>query len=139
MTLSDFVVANMPKSFKRPLPWFVLFMCMVIERCYRERKHGIFELPPRHWKSEILNVYAPAWWIMEGYIHSHSCTCCNSQALADKFSQAASRMVRLPKSIDRVSEWKLAADAESLDLDKAVGIGGQLTGFGFDEMRFDDL
>jgi hypothetical protein len=45
----------------------------------------------------------------------------------------------LPKSIDRIAEWKLRAD-ESLDPTYiARGIGGQLTGWGLTDVVFDDL
>ena len=140
MTFEQFVLENQPRNYPNPLPWFAKQMCNCVERAMRERKNLIIELPPRSWKSELLNVYRPAWWIQEGFIHNHSGLACNSAALAEKFVQAAGRLVPLEKSINRTSEWKLAADAENLDLTyKGTGINGQLTGWGFDDITFDDL
>lgn len=139
MRLNEFVEQKMPRNYQRPLPWHAQRICDVLERGMRERKNVILELPPRHWKSELMSVYRPAWWIGEGYPKNHSAVICNSQMLADKFCQAASRLVTLPKSIDRNSEWRLAAD-DSTDFGyKSTGINGQLTGFGFDDLVFDDL
>jgi predicted phage terminase large subunit-like protein len=139
MTLEDFVQQHQPKNYG-PLPWHARQLCRVIERGMRERKHVIAEQPPRHWKSEIINVYRPAWWIAEGNVRNHCAVVCNSQQLAEKFCQATSRMVPLEKSVDRNGEWKLSADTDSLDLTyKASGIGGQLTGWGFSDVVFDDL
>ena len=140
MTFEQFVLENQPRNYPNPLPWFAKQMCNCVERGMRERKNLIIELPPRSWKSELLNVYRPAWWIQEGFIHNHSGLACNSAALAEKFVQAAGRLVPLEKSINRTSEWKLAADAQNLDLTyKGTGINGQLTGWGFDDITFDDL
>jgi len=139
MRLIDFVEKQMPRNYQRPLPWHAKWLCDVLERAMRERKNAILELPPRHWKSELTSVYRPAWFIGEGNLKNHSAIVCNSQALGDKFCQATSRMVPFAKSIDRNSEWRLAAD-DSTDFNyKSSGIGGQLTGFGFNDVTFDDL
>jgi predicted phage terminase large subunit-like protein len=139
MTFEDYLLEHQPRNYPKTLPWFVIWICRVIERAMRERKNVILELPPRSWKSEIVHVFRPAWWLAEGNIQNHSGVVCNSQNLAEKFCQASSRLVSLPKSVERKSEWKLAAD-ESLDFTyKATGINGQLTGFGFDDITYDDL
>jgi predicted phage terminase large subunit-like protein len=139
MRLIEFVTKNQPQQYGPP-PRHVQQTCHVLERGMRERKNVILELPPRHWKSELMSVYRPAWWIQEGNIKNHTGVVCNSQQLAEKFCQAAARLVPLDKSVDRNGEWKLRADSESLDLSyKATGINGQLTGWGFDDVVFDDL
>lgn len=139
MRLVEFQEQKMPRTYQRPLPWHARLHCDVVERGMRERQNVIVEEPPRHIKSEAINVYRPAWWINEGNIKNHSAIVCNSQALGDKFCQATSRLVSLPKSIDRNSEWRLTAD-DSTDFNyKSTGIGGQLTGFGFNDVTFDDL
>ena len=61
MTLLEFYEANRPRNYTTAEHHKKI--CHVVERCYRERKHGIIEVPPRHGKSEIINVYAPAWWL----------------------------------------------------------------------------
>jgi predicted phage terminase large subunit-like protein len=138
MTFEQFVLKNQPRSYPQPLPWAARLMCNAVERAMRERRHLILELPPRSWKSELLSVYRPAWWIGEGNL-PHSGIVCNAADLAEKFCQASGRLVKLPKSIDRISEWKLRAD-ESLDPTYiARGIGGQLTGWGLTDVVFDDL
>ena len=79
MTFEQFVLENQPRNYPNPLPWFAKQMCNCVERAMRERKNLIIELPPRSWKSELLNVYRPAWWIQEGFIHNHSGLACNSR------------------------------------------------------------
>ena len=81
MTFEQFVLENQPRNYPNPLPWFAKQMCNCVERGMRERKNLIIELPPRSWKSELLNVYRPAWWIQEGFIHNHSGLACNSAAV----------------------------------------------------------
>jgi predicted phage terminase large subunit-like protein len=138
VTLEQFILNNQPRNYPKLLPLMVRWMCQIAERAMRERKNVIFELPPRSWKSEVLNVYRPAWWIAEGNL-PHSGIVCNAADLAEKFCQASGRLVKLPKSIDRIAEWKLRAD-ESLDPTYiARGIGGQLTGWGLTDVVFDDL
>ena len=136
-SLFEFYEAKRPRNYISN--WHHRWTCDVLERGMRERKNVILELPPRHGKSEIANVYRPAWWIDEGHIRNHSGVVCNSQALGDKFCQATRHLCRVPVSVDRNSEWKIAAD-ESLDFTyKAAGISGQITGWGFDDVSFDDL
>jgi len=137
--LAEFVLKHQPRNYCKPLPKHVALACELLERGHRERKNVILELPPRHMKSELCNVYRPAWWIGEGYVTNRSGVIGNSQDLADKFCQGASREVKLPKDIDRNSEWRLKAN-KSLDFSyKASGINGQITGWGFDDIVFDDL
>jgi hypothetical protein len=59
MRLLDYYEQHRPRTYATS--WHHRLICDVVERCYRERKHGIVEVPPRHGKSEIINVYAPAW------------------------------------------------------------------------------
>jgi predicted phage terminase large subunit-like protein len=140
MHLEEFVLKHQPRNYPKTLSFAASWVCRVLERGMRERKNVIMELPPRSWKSELSSVYRPAWWLSEGNVRNHSGIVCNSAALAEKFCQATSRLVRLPKSVERKNEWKLAADGDSLDFAyKSTGISGQLTGFGFDDITFDDL
>jgi predicted phage terminase large subunit-like protein len=137
MTLLEFYEKNRPRNYSTGDHHKKI--CDVVERCYRERKHGIVEVPPRHGKSEIINVYAPAWWLEEGHHDSHFGLVCNGQNLSDKFCQASRRLCRLPVAPDHTAEWKLASD-KSLDWTyRGTGINGSLAGFGYSEMSFDDL
>jgi len=45
----------------------------------------------------------------------------------------------LPISVSRTSEWKVAADEPLDHTYKAQGISGTITGFGFDDIVFDNL
>lgn len=138
MTLLEYYEQNRPRNYATS--WHHKEICDLVERCYRERKHGIIEVPPRHGKSEIVNVYAPAWWINEGHVtDSHFGLVCNGQNLADKFCQASRRLCKLKVDPDRTSEWRIASD-KSLDWTyKCTGINGSMAGFGYSEMSFDDL
>jgi predicted phage terminase large subunit-like protein len=137
MTLLEYYEANRPRNYTTAEHHKKI--CHVVERCYRERKHGIIEIPPRHGKSEIINVYAPAWWLAEGHQDSHFGLVCNGQNLADKFCQASRRLCKLPVGLDRNSEWRIASD-KSLDWTyRGTGINGSMAGFGYSEMSFDDL
>jgi len=137
MRLIDYYEEHRPRTYKTG--WHHRMICDVVERCYRERKHGIVEVPPRHGKSEIINVYAPAWWLAEGHHDSHFGLVCNGQDLSNKFCRASRNLCKLPVSPDHTSEWKLASD-KSLDWTyRGTGINGSLAGFGYSEMSFDDL
>lgn len=134
--LIDFYEQNRPRNYHTGEHHRLL--CNMVERCYRERKNGIAEIPPRHGKSEIINVYAPAWWIAEGHQPHHG-QICNGADLASKFCQASRRLTKLPLSIDRNNEWKLDCD-KSLDFTyRSTGINGSLAGFGYSEISLDDL
>ena len=136
-TLLQYYEANRPRTYSTGDHHKKI--CDVVERCYRERKHGIIEVPPRHGKSEIINVYAPAWWLEEGHHDSHFGLVCNGQNLADKFCRASRNLCRGIVTPDHTSEWKLASD-KSLDWTyRGTGINGSLAGFGYSEMSFDDL
>ena len=137
MRLLDYYEKYRPRTYATS--WHHRLICDVVERCYRERKHGIVEVPPRHGKSEIINVYAPAWWLAEGHHDSHFGLVCNGQDLSNKFCRASRNLCKLPVSPDHTSEWKLASD-KGLDWTyRGTGINGSLAGFGYSEMSFDDL
>ena len=137
MRLLDYYEKHRPRTYATS--WHHRLICDVVERCYRERKHGIVEVPPRHGKSEIINVYAPAWWLAEGHHDSHFGLVCNGQDLANKFCRASRNLCKLPVMPDHTSEWKLASD-KGLDWTyRGTGINGSLAGFGYSEMSFDDL
>jgi predicted phage terminase large subunit-like protein len=138
MKLIEFYEQNRPRKYHTG--WHHRVTCDMVERCYRERKFGIIEEPPRHGKSEIVNIYAPAWWIQEGHVtDSHFGLVCNGQALADKFSRASRNLCKLPVSPDHTSEWRLASDKGTDWTYRCTGINGSLAGFGYSEMAFDDL
>jgi hypothetical protein len=137
MRLIDYYEANRPRNYGTGLHHREI--CHMVERCYRERKHGIIEVPPRHGKSEIVNVYAPAWWLAEGHTDSHFGLVCNGQDLSNKFCQASRRLCQLPVYPDHNNEWKVQGD-KSLDWTyRGTGINGSLAGFGYSQMAFDDL
>jgi predicted phage terminase large subunit-like protein len=136
-SLLSYYEEHRPRNYKTG--WHHRMTCDVVERCYRERKHGIIEVPPRHGKSEIINIYAPAWWLEEGHHDSHFGLVCNGQDLANKFARASRNLCKLPVAPDHTSEWKLTADKSTDWTYRGTGINGSLAGFGYSEMSFDDL
>jgi len=137
MNLIEFYEARRPRSYETN--WHIRWMCDVVERAIRERKNAIIELPPRHGKSEVVNVYAPAW-RLDSHHDAKFGLICNSDSLSRKFSVACRTLINQPLAADRDTQWKLQSAAESLDFSYfASSIRGQLTGFGFDTVIFDDL
>jgi predicted phage terminase large subunit-like protein len=136
MTLLEFYESKRPRSYETN--WHHRWTCDILERAYTERRNAIIEIPPRHGKSEIVNVYGPAW-RFEDHFDAMFGLVCNSDALAKKFSTAARGFVTHPLEIDRDAQWKIKG-LESLNFSyMAAGIRGQLTGHGFDTAIFDDL
>ncbi|HEV2173033.1 MAG TPA: phage terminase large subunit [Nitrospira sp.] len=110
----------------------------MLERAVTERRNVIIEAPPRHSKSELCNVYFPAWRIDEVY-DEHFMVCTNSDPLAKKFSVAARNLTTQPLEIDRDAEWKVKG-IDSLNYSyRASGVRGQMTGHGASCLLFDDL
>jgi predicted phage terminase large subunit-like protein len=137
MKLLEFYERKRPKTYRTE--WYHKWVCDLLERAYLERKNVIFELPPRHGKSEIVNVYGPAW-RLDSVHDAKFGLVANSDNLASKFSMACRNLTEAPLSVDRDRQWKLASASESLDYSYlSTGIRGQLTGFGFDTVVFDDL
>jgi hypothetical protein len=137
VSLLKFYEAKRPKSYETN--WHHRWICDVVERAYRERKHAIIEVPPRHGKSEICNVYGPAS-RLETHHDAKFGLICNADTLSKKFSTACRALVGQPLAVERDSQWKLASASDSLDFSYfGSSIRGQITGFGFDTVIFDDL
>ena len=137
MKLLQYYEARRPRSYETS--WHHRWMCEVIERSYTERKNSIIEVPPRHGKSEVCNVYGPSW-RLDSHHDAKFGLVTNSDTLAAKFSTACRNLASSPLSVDRDRQWKLASADESLDFSYlSAGIRGQITGFGFDTVTFDDL
>jgi len=135
-SLLEYYEAKRPRSYETN--WHHRWVCESLERAYLERKNLILELPPRHGKSEIANVYAPSWRLDSRYDATFGLIT-NSDALAKKFSTAARNLCALPLGIDRDAQWKIKG-LESLNFTyMAAGIRGNITGHGFDTVIFDDL
>lgn len=146
MTLLDFYRRFRPRTYTDS--WHLEYMCYVISRCLVEGLNGIFEAPPRHSKSELLNVYGPAWYLLD-HPTAHFGLVCNSDTLATKFSVATKAIIMSPEyqklspyklCEDRGKQWKIDTPDQTLDFSyMAAGINGQLTGFGFSVLILDDL
>jgi hypothetical protein len=146
MTLWEFYRKFRPRTYTDN--WHLEQICWVASRCLVEGKNGIFEAPPRHSKSELLNVYAPSWWVLD-HPTAHFGLVCNSDTLAMKFSVATKAIIMSPEyqklspyklCEDRGKQWKIDTPDQTLDFSyMAAGINGQLTGFGFDVLILDDL
>jgi hypothetical protein len=144
--LYDFYRYMRPKNYSDG--WHLEQLCWMVERCLVEKKNGIVETPPRHSKSEVINLYAPAWWFLSNP-PAHFGLVCNSDSLARKFSAACRGLILSEKyqelapyrlADDRGNQWKIDTPEQTLDFSYlATGINGQLTGFGFDVLLLDDL
>jgi hypothetical protein len=136
MTLLEYYEAKRPRDYETN--WHHKWICRVLERAYTERKNAIIECPPRHSKSEIADVYGPAW-RLDSHYDSMFGLVTNSDALAKKFSSACRNLCELPLEVDRDAQWKVK-NLKSLNYTYlGAGIRGQLTGHGFDTVMFDDL
>jgi phage terminase large subunit-like protein len=136
MTLLEYYEKRRPRDYETN--WHHKWICRVLERAYTERRNAIIECPPRHSKSEIADVYGPAWRLDSHYDSTFGLVT-NSDALAKKFSSACRNLCELPLEIDRDAQWKVK-DLKSLNYTYlGAGIRGQLTGHGFDTVMFDDL
>lgn len=146
MSLLEFYERFRPKSYKTN--WHHRLIAEVLERAYTERKNAIIECPPRHAKSELVNMYSPAWRYLVDP-DEHVGLICNSDSLAKKFSVGCQNIVTSPEyqklakyklEIDRDNEWKIRTKAKEMDFSyKASGVRGQITGHGFSVVIFDDL
>lgn len=136
MTLLEFYEKRRPKGYTTE--WYHKWLCLALERSYRLRRNLAVEIGPRHGKSELMNVYGPAFRLDECHDEMFMCVS-NSDSLAKKFSVGCRGLVDAPLADDRDSEWKLAS-LESLNYSyKATGVRGQMTGHGASVLVFDDL
>jgi predicted phage terminase large subunit-like protein len=136
MSLLEFYEAKRPRSYRTE--WYHKWMASTLERAYTERKNAIFELPPRHGKSELVNVYGPAWRLGEVYDENFMLVT-NSDNLAKKFSTATRALIPAELEADRDAQWKIKG-VESLNYSyQASGVRGQMTGHGASVLIFDDL
>jgi predicted phage terminase large subunit-like protein len=136
MSLLNFYEQKRPRSYMTN--WHHRWICEVLERAYVERKNVILELPPRHGKSEIANVYGPSW-RLESKFNSMFGLVTNSDNLAKKFSSACRNLCGLPLEVERDAQWKVRG-LDSLNYSyMGAGIRGNITGHGFDTVIFDDL
>lgn len=136
MSLLSYYETKRPRSYATN--WHHKWMCKVLEQAYSERQNAIIEVPPRHGKSELVNVYGPGYWL-ESHPFSMWGLVTNSDSLAKKFSMACRGLVAHPLEVDRDAQWKVQG-LDSLNFTYlAAGIRGQLTGHGFDTVIFDDL
>jgi hypothetical protein len=146
---------NLLESYERFRPrnyrtsWHHKLICEVVQRALEERKNAIVCCPPRHGKSEIIDVHCPAWWL-GSHPEERFGLITNSDSLARKFSVACQGVILDPTyqaavakyklAIARDSQWKIESRSQELDFSyKAQGIRGQLTGHGFSTLVFDDL
>ena len=148
MTLLDFYRRFRPRTYTDS--WHLEYMCYVISRCLVEGLNGIFEAPPRHSKSELLNVYGPAWYLLD-HPTAHFGLVCNSDTLATKFSVATKAIIMSPeyqKAFCRTNCVRIAANSGRLIHPTRRWISPtwplELTasldpGFGFSVLILDDL
>lgn len=136
MTLWDYYKSKRPRAYTDN--WHLRWIAEVIERAMIERRNVVIEAPPRHSKSELCNVFGPAWRLNEVFDECFMAIT-NSDQLAKKFSVACRGLVEHKLDTDRDSEWRIAG-TESLNYSyRASGVRGQMTGHGASVLLFDDL
>jgi hypothetical protein len=146
MRLLEFYERFRPPSYGTN--WHHKLICRELERAYERRQNLIIECPPRHGKSELANIYGPAWWLLT-HPDERFGLVTNSDALAKKFSVACQNLIlsveyqkirRYKLVTARDNEWKIKSPNTEIDFTyKAASIDGQLTGHGFSTLMFDDL
>ncbi len=102
-----------------------------------EIKRLIVSMPPRHGKTETLTVRYPVF-RLEQDSKTRAVIACYNQTLASKFGRKARRIAeqRFPLATDRtaVDDWETPQGGGV----RSVGVGGGVTGQGFDLLIVDD-
>ena len=133
--LIDYFEQKRPRTYSTE--WHSRWLCLLLQRAYEERKNVIIEMPPRSGKSELCNVYAPAWWLETHVEHSFGLVC-SEDGLAGKFVSATRKLLPHAVEIDRTNEFKIRG-TRSLDLTyTGRGIHSNLSGRGFHALVIDD-
>jgi predicted phage terminase large subunit-like protein len=136
ISLWDYYKTKRPRTYVDN--WHLRWQCYALERAVRERRNLIIEAPPRHSKSELSNVYMPAWRLEENFEESFM-MCTNADQLARKFSIACQNLVNAPLEAKRDTEWRLKG-VDSLNYSyRSSGRSGQMTGHGCSVLLLDDL
>ncbi len=102
-------------------------------------------MPPRHGKSQLSCIHFPAWYLGRNPDHNVIVTSATAD-LAERHSRSTRALVRSPKyeqifstrisgESQAVSQWEIEGHRGGL---KAIGVGGQITGFGADLLIIDD-
>lgn len=137
MKLYEYYQKKRPQSYVDN--WHLRWIAEAFERAILHRRNAIIEAPPRHSKSELCNIYGPAWALGEGRTNESFMLICNSDTLARKFSTACRGLVELSLSEDKGHAWKVSA-SESFDSSyHASGLRGQLSGRGATVELMDDI
>lgn len=111
----------------------------------REITRLCISMPPRHGKSELCGIRYPAWYLGRNPDHQVIMASCTA-TLVEKHSRMGRAVMRshryqdvfsarLSKASQSVSEWEIEGHRGGL---KALGVGGQITGFGADLLIIDD-
>jgi predicted phage terminase large subunit-like protein len=138
MTLLEYFERHRPKHYVTE--WSTRQLCRAVQMAYEQRKNLIVEMHPRGSKSEIVNVYAPAWWL-ETHVEDNFGLVTSEDGLANKFVSAASKLLAsrgTAMEYDRSNEFKVAG-TRSLDATYAGrGVHSNLAGRGFTCLMLDD-
>lgn len=138
MNLLDYFERERPKAYITE--WYTRWVCLLLQRCYEERKNGIIEIHPRGGKSEIANCYAPGWWF-DTHPDDNLGLITSEDGLASKFVSATRNLLARNGTefdYDRASEFKIKG-TRSLDATyTGRGIHSNLAGRGFSALHADD-
>jgi predicted phage terminase large subunit-like protein len=138
MNLLAYFEKHRPKHYVTE--WSTRQLCRAVQMAYEQRKNLIVEMHPRGSKSEIVNVYAPSWWL-ETHVEDNFGLVTSEDGLANKFVSATSKLIAnrgIELEYDRANEFKIAG-TRSLDATYAGrGVHSNLAGRGFTCLQLDD-
>ncbi|MGH9499638.1 MAG: hypothetical protein ACRD3L_10910 [Terriglobales bacterium] len=137
MKLLDYYRSKRPKEYSES--WHHKLICGCLERAFRERLDFVLEAPPRHSKSELCDIYAPAWRLDTHPLDRFGMVS-NSDSLAKMMSTSCRKLVTWPVGEDQKNAWRVDVPGVGKDFTfHASGIHGQLAGHGFDCLILDDV
>lgn len=127
-TLSQFITRTSPRH--TPIPWHLTKLIALFERAAREPTFAIVSMPPRHGKT--VTVCSALAWAIETYPERLNAYVSYAADAAASQSRRIRKLVQadgvpLAKDANRVDYWLTDQEGGLA----ATGIGGQLTGKGF--------
>lgn len=133
----EFMRQTSPKDWNLEYPYMQAMRKVLGEVTRGNKKRVMFFMPPRHGKSQNVTVRYPVY-RLELNQKTRCVIAAYNETLAEKFSRQARRIaeVRVPLATDRksVQDWETVAGGGI----RAAGVGGGITGFGFDLLLIDD-
>ncbi len=125
-----------------PYPYLVELSRWLVDVAVGRRRRVIVSMPPRHGKSELISRWFPAWY-MEHWQRNRIALCSYGASLAAEhgrwvrdtlLNNEESLRVRVSRSTSAANAWSTTAGGRMM----SVGVGGPLTGKGYNVGIIDD-